>query len=94
MPTEAIKLAGPDSDGNFKVLSIKNTTLVYPGEVYTEAVFKTLVSIARGRPTHRKLEVTAVEAKLSGTEMARFGLDAGAHTFSEESGGKVLEELR
>lgn len=41
--TESIKFAGPDSDGNFKVLQTKNTTLVFPGEVYTMSAFKELV---------------------------------------------------
>jgi len=95
MPTtETIKFAGPDRDGNFKVLAIKNTYLVYPREVYTTRVFQQLVEKARRRPTHRKLEITAVEAKLPGEDMTRFGLDdPGPHSFSEESGGKVLDKI-
>ena len=92
--TETIKMAGPDRDGNFKVLQTKNCTLVYPGQVYTQRIFNQLVGAARRRPAHRKLEVTAVEAKLSGDEFARFGLQSnGPNSFSEESGGKVRDYL-
>lgn len=95
MATETIKFAGPDRDGNFKVLSTQNTYLVDPGEVYTNRAYRQLIDRARRRPTHRKLNVTAIEPKLAGTEMARFGFtEAGPNTFSEESGGKVLDDLK
>lgn len=103
MATETIKLAGPDRDGNFKVLSTKNTTLAYPGEVYDQTAYTKLVKIAkgkpllvRGRPMTFDLDVTVVEPKFPGADMARFGMEAGISSFSEESGGKVrtVEDLQ
>ena len=90
---ETIKFAGPDKDGNFKVLTTKNSTLVYPGEVYTQRIFNQLVQKAIRRPPHRKLDVTAVEAKFPGADLADFGLQSGDTSFSEESGGKVRDYL-
>lgn len=95
--TESIKFAGPDSDGNFKVLQTKNTTLVFPGEVYTMSAFKELVEKEKRRPSTysreiHKLEVTAVEAKLDGG-LSKFGMATGPTTFSEENGGKVLNDI-
>lgn len=95
MATEIIKFAGPDADGNFKVLQTKNTTRVEPGQIYTRNAYRHLVHSAQRSPNARKLEVTAVEAKgLSGLQMEEFGLsNSGPKTFVQESFGraKVLD---
>ncbi len=92
--TETIKFAGPDRDGNYKVLSTQNTYLVDPGEVYSRRAYRSLIDKSHRRPAHRKLTVSAIEPKFPGLEAERFGIDAGPNSFSEESGGKVLDALK
>ncbi len=88
--TEVIKFAGPDTDGNFKVIQTKNTVLAYPGEVYTKRAYGQFVAMVRRRPTYRKLDITVVEDKAGG--LKDFGLQD--RTFSEQSGGKVFNDVQ
>ena len=86
--TESIKFAGPDADGNFKVIQTKNTVLAYPGEVYTKRAYGQFVAMIRHRPSYRKLDITVVEYKAGG--LKETGPDD--RTFSEQSGGKVFND--
>ena len=87
--TEAIKFAGPDVDNNFKVIQTKNSTLAFPGEVYSMRAYHQLIALVGRRPSHKKLDVTVVENKAG--DLARFGLDSVS--FRVESGGKVRDEF-
>ncbi len=92
--TETIKFAGPDKDGNYKVLSTQNTYLVDPGEVYSRRAYRSLIDKSHRRPAHRKLTVSSVEPKFPGSDLGEFGITGGNTSFSEESGGKVLDALK
>ena len=88
--TPTIKLAGPDRDGNYKVLQVKNTLLVKPGQVYTEECVKKLVALHR-RAGSNRIDTTVVEHR--GADLSQFGVSGGNGSFSEESGGVVFDRL-
>lgn len=85
----SIKLAGPDRDGNFKVLSVKNTGILLPGDVCSNKLVTERILNLHMEALF-PVDVIIVENKTSDSE--RF--DLVAPTFSMESGGVVREELR
>jgi len=60
MATKTTKLAGPDSKGNYKVLSVTNHLGVKPGEVYTERYVRNHIMHSNGP------NVTIVQPKYEG----------------------------
>ena len=66
MATKTTKLAGPDRNGNYKVLQVKGHLQVKPGELYTERhVTHTLVRSSN-------IEVTVIEPKWTQGERKEF----------------------
>lgn len=79
---KSVKLAGPDVNGYFEVVSTKNTMVVLPGEFYTEkAVKEQLMPLTRGNAM-TKIEVNLVkpqkhDGSLYGVDVARDRIHRG-----------------
>ena len=67
MATKTTKIAGPDSNGNYKVLQTKGHLQVKPGDVYTERHVTNHIMRMSGP------EVTVIEAKWARGERKDFG---------------------
>ena len=65
MTKDTVKLAGPDSADNYKVLATKGTLRVRPGEIYTERYVKTRLLDHRSK---RDLDVPIIAPKFNDNE--------------------------
>jgi len=61
MATKTTKLAGPDRNGNYKVLAVKGHLEVKPGELYAESNVRNMVGWTR-------IETTIIEPKFDSRE--------------------------
>lgn len=62
---DTIKLAGPDCNDHYKVISTKGTLCVRPGEVYSEEFVREKLISSTGK---RSYDVTIIELKFGPTE--------------------------
>ncbi len=64
IPSKSVKLAGPDKDNRFLVVSTKNTLLVVPGDVYTYDTVKRDL-LPRTKHATGSLDVSFIQPRLS-----------------------------
>ncbi len=67
MAKDTIKLAGPDSADNYKVLSTKGTTRVRPGDIITQRYVDSRLLDGR---TKRDIDTTMIIPKFDEAEKA------------------------
>jgi len=65
---ESIKFAGPDRNGNYRVISTRNTYLVETGQLYTRKAYRAIVDMAKRRGQRDKMDVDCVQYKPSSLE--------------------------
>ena len=78
MTKDTIKLAGPDSADNYKVLATKGTLRVRPGDIYTERYVQNRLLDNR---TKRDLDTSIITPKFNDDE----------HRNGDAFRGKVVE---
>ncbi len=87
---QSIKLAGPDRGGDFKVLQVKNTARLLPGDIM-DGTFVTAVVVDLKQM--EGIDVTIVEYVNDSATLEKFGIEASP-TLRESVGGKVRGTLR